>query len=103
MVGFGRMVRSRGMMGSRVNRVDGVDRGMMDKRSRGMVRESVGNMVGSRMDRVDGVYRVNRSMVHKGGMVGGHMGVCVGSKMGTVIGHGHANKGQNTENLKSFN
>ena len=103
MVGFGRMVRSRGMMGSRVYRVDGVDRGMMDKRSRGVVRERVGNMVRSRMDRVDRVDRVNRGMVYKGGMVGGHMGVCVGSKMGTVIGHGHANKGQNTENLNRLN
>ena len=87
------MVRGGGVMGSRVN-WGGVVRsggGVVGSRR---IRIGVGNMMGSGM--------VDRGVVYKWGVVGSNMGVCVGWKMRSMVGHSHANEGQNTENLRKI-
>merc|ERR1719367_1759383 len=89
-VGF-RMVGG-GVMRSRVDWGGGI-------RSGSMMGSRVGNMVWSRVDKGGVVCKGDWGVMHKGGVGGCNMGVCVGSKVRSMIGHGgghsHTSEGQN--------
>ena len=88
-----------GVMRSRVDWGGVVRSGGGGVRSRSMMGSRVGNMVWSRVDKGGVVCKGDWGVMHKGGVVGCNMGVCVGSKVRSMIGHGgghsHTSEGQN--------